>query len=312
VTAMARGDQNSGTTATIEVAPSELGASLRGLRLCAPDAAKQMRRSMSKLGQLTPVQAHRIGPGAQLELFDGLKRWRVAQELSWPTVRVEVHALDGAGAKVRLLLCNAAGSLSGLEVAWVVRALYREDHVDQPHIAQLLGHDKSWVCRKLTLAEGLSDELTGHVRLGLLPATAAVELARLQRCNQDEVAQVAIRRGLTTRQTSRLVDALLSAPQDQWPKLLEQASQSVAEEAGPKGGAPRRTPGEQLVADAWTMKRVAARLHARLLERSLQSLGAPACAIVCRELAELRATLGALNQTLDRRLAATGVSDEAA
>ena len=60
------------------------------------------------------------------------------------------------------------------------------------------------------------------------------------------------------------------------------------------------------------MKRLAARLHARLLERSLRSLGAPACAVVCTELAELRATLGALTTTLDARLSVQGGCDAAA
>jgi hypothetical protein len=118
-------------------------------------------------------------------------------------------------------------------------------------------------------------------------------------------------RGLTTRQTARLIDGLLGAPKDTWPKLLEQASQPAAP-AGPKGGALRRTPGEQLVADAWTMKRLAARLHARLLERSLESLGTPACGVVSRELLELRATLLALTATLDTRLGAQGAAHVAA
>lgn len=288
-------------SASIEVAPSELGASLCGVRLCAPEAQERMQLSLSKLGQLTPVLAWRTSAGGDLEVFDGIKRWRAAQALSWSTLRVEVHALDAAGAKVRLLLCNAAAGLSELEEAWVVRSLYREDKLDQPHIAQLLGHDKSWVCRRLTLAEGLSDELTARVRLGLVAATAAVELARLQRCNQDAATKVVIQRGLTTRQTSCLVEALLATPQDEWPKLLEQTSQPSVP-AGPKGGAPRRTPGEQLVADAWTMKRLVARLHARLLERSLESLGKDACLTVSRELLELHGALRSLSQTLDRRL----------
>lgn len=177
-------------TASIEVAPSELSSSLSGMRLCVAGVQEQLQLSLSKLGQLTPVQAWRTPSG--LELFDGIKRKEAA--LSWSSLRVEVHALDSAGAKVRLLLCNATSGLSDLEVAWVVRSLYREEKRDQPQIAQLLGHDKSWVCRKLTLAEGLSDELTANVRLGLLPATAAVELARLQRCNQDAVAKVVIRK----------------------------------------------------------------------------------------------------------------------
>jgi len=293
--------------ASVEIALSELGTSLCGLRLGAPAAQEQMQLSLSRLGQLTPVQAWRTAAG--LELFDGIKRWQGAQALSWPSLRVEVHALESAGAKVRLLLCNATAGLSALEEAWVVRSLYREDKLDQPHIAQLIGHDKSWVCRRLTLAEGLSDELTAKVRLGLVSATAAVELARLQRCNQQVAAKAVIRRGLTSRQTSCLVEALLASPQEQWPKLLEPTAPTAPDRGGPKDGAPRRTPGEQLVADAWAMKRLAARLHARLLERSLQSLGTAVCATVSAELAELRAALCALTHTLEQRLSAQGALD---
>ncbi len=111
---------------------------------------------------------------------------------------------------------------------------------------------------------------------------------------------------MTTRQTVRLVDALLASPAAEWDRLLEQAPQAALPS---KGGGPRRTPGEQLVADAWTMKHVAARLHARLLERSLQSLGREACATVSRELLELRGSLRALCETLDKRLGASGASD---
>lgn len=303
-------------TASLEVAPGELGSSLCAMRLCTLGSEERMQLSLSRLGQLTPVQAWRAGVGtsAMLELFDGAKRVRAAQALSWPTVRVEVHSLDAAGAKLRLLLCNETSGLSDLEVAWVVRSLYREDELDQPSIARLLGHDKSWVCRKLTLAEGLSEEVTAQVRLGLVCARAAVELARLPRGNQDAVAKVVVRRGLTTRQTARLVDSLLAAPESQWPAMLEQASAKPMAPTGPKGGAPKRTPGEQLVADAWAMKRIGARLHARLLERSLASLGEPACAVVSGELVELRATLGSLTKTLDERLGAgaRGVADAAA
>jgi hypothetical protein len=293
----------------IEAAPIELGESLSALRLMVPEAEQQMQLSLSRLGQLTAVQAYR--EGSRLETFDGLKRLRAAKKLSWPKMRVEVHELDGALAKVRLMRCNATTGLSELEEAWVVQSLYRDDKLTQGHIARLLGRvDKSWACRRLALAEELSDELTASVRLGLVSATACRELVRLPRGNQNAVAQVVARRGLTTRQTSRLVETLLASPQDQWPKLLEQSSQSMApnpREA--KGCAPRRTPGEQLVADAWAMKRLAARLHARLLERSLQSLGAPSCAAVSRELIELRATLFALTQTLDTRLLAQGAHD---
>lgn len=296
-------------SASIEVAPSELGEALSAVRLCAPGAQQQMQLSLSTLGQLTPVQAYRVE--SRLETFDGLKRLRAARTLSWPKLRVEVHALDSAGAKVRLLRCNAAAGLSHLEEAWLVRSLYRDDKLNQGQIARLLGRvDKSWVCRRLALAEDLSDDLTANVRLGLVSATTCRELVRLPRGNQDAVAKVVMGRGLTTRQTGRLVGALLAAPEAQRTNLLEQASQPAAP-ASRKGGAPRRTPGEQLVADAWAMKRLTVRLHARLLERSLESLGEPACAAASRELGELRGALAALARTLDARLGAPGASNAA-
>lgn len=295
-------------TARIEIDPAELRESLCALRLCPPPAQEEMQRSLAKLGQLTPVQVYRADKG--LEVFDGLKRVRAARELAWPSLRAEVHTLDAAGAKVRLLRCNASSGLSDLEEAWLVRALYREDALNQPQIAMLLSRHKSWVCRRLTLAEGLSDELTANVRLGLLSATAAVDLARLHRCNQDAVAERVMRRGLTRRQTARLVDTLLATPKAQWDEVLAQTMTSPSPPL-PKGCEPRRTPGEQLVADAFAMKRLGTRLHARLLERSLESLGAPACATVSRELTSLRGTLHALTQTLDARLGPKGETTHA-
>lgn len=300
-------DVTSEATSTLELAPSELGEGFPGMRLYSARAQQAMQLSLSRLGQLTPVQVYRVD--TSLEVFDGLKRLRAAREMSWPKLRAEVHALDTVGAKVRLLCCNVGAGLAELEEAWLVRSLYRDDRISQPQIAMLLSRHKSWVCRRLALAEGLSDELTSNVRLGLLPATAAAELARLQRCNQDAVTQVVTRRGLTTRQTTHLVQRLLAAPSEKWPELLEQASAPTP--PTPKGGGARRTPADQLVADAWAMKRLAVRMHARLLERSLTSLGEAACAVVSRELVELRSTLGAVSKTLDTRLSEQGATDAA-
>jgi len=287
-------------TATLDLAPAELGEALRAMRLCLPQAQQAMQLSLSRLGQLSPVQAYRLGGG--LEVFDGLKRLRAARELSWATLRVEVHGLDTVGAKIGLLCCNAASGLSELEEAWLVRSLYREDRLSQPQIALELRRHKSWVCRRLALAESLSDELSASVRLGLVSATAAVELARLQRCNQDAVMRVVSQRGLSTRQVARLAQRLLAAAPQQWPALIERVAMPAPAATAASSAPARRTPGEQIVADAWAIKRMAARLHAHLLERSLQSLGEAVCGVVSAELVELRAALAALTTTLDARL----------
>ena len=290
-----------GETTAIEVAPTEVGEALCAVRLCAPEAQQQMRQSLSKLGQLTPLQVYR--EGGKLELIDGFKRLHAARAMSWPKLRAEVQQVDAAGAKVRLWRCNVGAGLSEIEEAWLVRALYRDDKLTQPRIGQLLVRHKSWVCRRLMLAESLTDGVTADVRLGLLSATAAAELSRLQRCNQDSAAHAATSRGLTSRQVVRLVDALLGAAGEPERKelLAKIATRDVGAEA--TGGAQRRTPAEQLAADAFAMKRLTVRLHARLLERPLSSLGAAAAALAARELGELRAALSALCITLEQRLA---------
>lgn len=283
----------------IEVAPEEVGEALLEVRLCVPEAQLQMRKSLSMLGQLTPLQVYR--EDGKLELIDGFKRLHAARAMSWPRLRAEVQQVDAAGAKVRLWRCNAGAGLSELEEAWLVRALYRDDKLTQPQIGQLLVRHKSWVCRRLMLAESLTDGVTADIRLGLLSATAAAELSRLQRCNQDEAAHAATSRGLTSRQVMRLVDALLGATDDVERARLLTPAAAVSEPTA-SSVTRRRTPAEHLAADAFAMKRLSVRLHARLLERSLASLGADAAALAARELVELQAALTALGITLEQRL----------
>lgn len=65
-----------------------------------------------------------------------------------------------------------------------------------------MGSDKSWVNRRLLLAEALSEELQADLRRGLVDATTGRELARLPRGNQREVAAVVQRRGLLVEAAS--------------------------------------------------------------------------------------------------------------
>lgn len=81
-----------------------------------------------------------------------------------------------------------------------MRALHREDGLSQPELGRLMGHDKSWVNRRLLLAEALSEELQAD--RGLVDATTGRELARLPRGNQRDVAAVVQRRGLRVEAAS--------------------------------------------------------------------------------------------------------------
>lgn len=282
------------SAATIDLAG--LGEKMSSLRLRSPDSLRAIEQSLSRDGQLVAVVCHRHG--GLVELVDGFKRLVSARKLGWATLRAEIHEVAGPAAKLLLWQSNARQELTALEEAWVVRALYRDDRLNQPQIAQLLGRHKSWVCRRLVLAEGLVEGVEASVRLGLVSAKAALEVARLPRGNQDACAQVIARRGLTKRQTIELVDRLLAAPDDRArAAVLADVEQASASSTPPK----RRlaiTPGEAIVADAAVISSRAARLHARLLERPLASLGAEVEQLVTRRLGELQGVIGALHRTL--------------
>jgi len=299
-------DEVSPRVTAIELA--QLGERLSPLRLRSPEVLREMERSLVRHGQLVAVVCHRQGD--QVELVDGFKRLIGARSLGWPALRAEVHEVSGPAAKLLLWQSNARQALSDLEEAWLVRALYRDDRLTQPQIGQLLGRDKSWVCRRLVLAEGLAESVAADVRLGLVSATAAREVGRLPRGNQEQVAQVIARRGLTTRQTSRLVDQLLAAGDERArAAVLAQAERTSAPPAPRRVRAPM-TPGEAMIADAAALGTRATRLHARLLERPVTSLGAEVERVVVGRLGELQAVLGALCQTLAQvsSTSAAGVS----
>ena len=277
---------------------AELGERLAELRLCEAGALEAMRRSLERHGQLTPIVA--FVERDQLETLDGLKRLRAARALGWSTVAITVTDIaDGIAAKVRLAELHQRGGLTELEEGWLVRSLYRDDHLTQPEIARYLDRHKSWVCRRLMLVEALDPAVQADVRVGLLAPRAAITLAALPRGNQVPAAAVVIRRGLTVRQTERLVAELREQPDDAArASRIAQRLEAPSDPLVPRPTSVPRSEADWMVADIATLLRVGARLQARLLGTPLGALGAPATEIVLDGLGALAPVLTVLARTV--------------
>jgi hypothetical protein len=121
-------------------------------------------------------------------------------------------AADERGAKAAIYGLNRGSRpVQELEEAWVVHALVREDGLTQIQAAELLGRDKSWVCRRLALVERLAEEAREDLRLGLLAPTAARALVQLPAGNQAEVLACARREGLTAAELRGVVTLVQAA-----------------------------------------------------------------------------------------------------
>jgi len=192
------------------LALAEIDRRYGALRLAAPQLLRQLRGSVQREGIRHPVVVSCAVEGQRWVLLDGFKRVRVAEELGLKELWAQVVQLDATQAKAAILKCNQARpGLCEIEEAWIVRSLIREQGLRQVQVGELLGRNKSWVCRRLRLAEALDPALQDDLRLGLLSATAARELARLPRGNQARAAEAVREHQLTSRQSAQLVERLL-------------------------------------------------------------------------------------------------------
>ncbi|TMQ10798.1 MAG: ParB/RepB/Spo0J family partition protein, partial [Deltaproteobacteria bacterium] len=193
-----------------EVAIAELDQRYASLRLVAPDEVERVRMSIERMGILSPVLVATAVEAMRIVVVDGFKRLRIATDRGDTVMWVRRAALDAAGAKVAMIAANAGHSgLSDLEEAWIVRSLCREHGLTQVEVGKALRRDKSWVSRRLMLAERLESVLQDDIRLGLLAPTVARELARLPRGNQVPVAAAIRAHELTSKQAHRIVTELL-------------------------------------------------------------------------------------------------------
>ncbi len=211
-----------------------LGQRYRRYRLSDPAAEEAMARSLRQYGQASPVVV--CLRDEQAELLDGFKRRGAAPLAGLRTLSVRIVEVDEATAKAAIYGLNRVGTQpSELEEAWIVQALVREDGLTQVQVAELLGHHKSWVSRRLALLERLCEEARGELRLGLLPATLARQLVRLPVGNQPMVLSAARRESLTAAETHGIIELLRGAHAEQEAFILERPREALLQAEGVQG-----------------------------------------------------------------------------
>lgn len=193
-----------------EVRIDKLDQRYASLRLSSPEELSRVRASIERMGILNPVLVATAIEAGRMVVVDGFKRVRVATDRGEAVMWVRRIAVDAPGAKVAMMAANTGrGGLCDLEEAWIVRSLCREHKLTQAEVGKALLRDKSWVCRRLMLAERLEAVLQDDIRLGLLSSTVARELSRLPRGNQVAMAASIRAHGLSSKQAHRIVTELL-------------------------------------------------------------------------------------------------------
>jgi len=216
---------------------SEIGETYAALRIISPKADAAMARSMEIYGQLSPVVCVKTPDG--LQLLDGFKRLRAARQLQHLNIQIVLLETTERACKAGMIRLNrVAQSITDLEEALILHSLYRDDGLSQVEIATLMGRDKSWVSRRISLVEDLHEEVRRHLGLGLVCVSVCRELAKLPRGNQPEVLSKVLKHRLGKRDVEELVRVLLERPKHEYSPTLD----NLCEILTPARSAPAETP----------------------------------------------------------------------
>lgn len=165
-------------------------------------ALKELSESIAVHGVIQPLLVRRLS-GDSYEIIAGERRWRAAQKAQVHEVPVVIAELDdNAALEIALIENLQREDLTALEEAEGYQRLMDEFHHTQDELAQHLGKSRSHVANMLRLLK-LTPFIKKLVETGKLSAGHARAL--LGCTGADQIAEVVVKRGLSVRQTEKLV-----------------------------------------------------------------------------------------------------------
>jgi len=186
---------------TLEIAHLDLRYAHTRIRRL--EALLPLMRSVEQWGQLRPVSVVPCDPPCHV-LVDGYRRVEALRRCGKDMVLAEVWSCGEREALLALLMREQDRRWEALEEASLIRELHERHELSQESIARLLGKDKSWVCRRLSLLSALPEQVLESVRNGHLSPWAAgrvlVPLARANPEHATALSRVLSQEPLSTRE----------------------------------------------------------------------------------------------------------------
>jgi ParB family chromosome partitioning protein len=169
------------------------------------DTLAALTASIRELGILQPILVRRSGDGT-FELIAGERRWRAAKRAGLPTVPALIREADDASSLEQALVENLhRQDLNALEEAAAYQQLIEDFQLTQEQVAQRVGKNRSTITNALRLFQ-LPPTVQRMIRDGRLSAGHARALLMTpDRARQEELAEAAVRDGLSVREVEHLV-----------------------------------------------------------------------------------------------------------
>jgi len=181
-----------------------------------PDSLRELADSIAAQGVIQPIVVRPVGAG-RYEIVAGERRWRASQQVGLSQIPVVVREVDEQSAIAIALIENIQrDDLTPLEEASALQRLLAEFELTHQQVAEAVGKSRTTVTNLLRLLE-LNDEVKQYLQDGRLEMGHARALLGLRGPQQSTTAAQVVSRGLSVRETEKLVRHLQSRDQEQPP-----------------------------------------------------------------------------------------------
>ncbi len=174
-----------------------------------PDSLRELADSIAAQGVIQPIVVRSVGEG-RYEIIAGERRWRAAQQAGLDEIPAVIRDVSDQAAMAMGLIENIQrDDLNPLEEAEALHRLLNEFELTHQEVAQAVGKSRTTVTNLLRLLE-LNADVKRLIEAGQLEMGHARALLGLRGKTQSDTAQQVASRGLSVRETERLVRHLQS------------------------------------------------------------------------------------------------------
>ncbi|WP_440903102.1 ParB/RepB/Spo0J family partition protein [Catenovulum sp. SX2] len=200
-----------------------------------PEALEELASSIRAQGIIQPIVVRQTGED-QFEIIAGERRWRAAQLAGLDVIPCLVKDIpDEAAVAIALIENIQREDLNAMEEAIALDRLMQEFELTHQQVADAVGKSRTAVTNLLRL-NGLEDEVKTLLEHGDIEMGHARTLLALEGEQQVEAARIVAAKGLTVRETEKLVNKILAGPVEKADKKVDPDIEALQNELSERIG----------------------------------------------------------------------------
>ena len=177
-----------------------------------PDTLQELADSIRAQGVVQPIVVRPVGEAGHYEIIAGERRWRASQLAGLHEIPAVVRDVPDRAAIAMALIENIQREeLNPMEEAQALQRLISEFEMTHQQAAEAVGRSRTAVTNLLRLLS-LAEDVKRLVENGDLEMGHARALLTLAAEQQSQTARAVVAKGLSVRETERLVKRLQMQP----------------------------------------------------------------------------------------------------